>query len=191
MDSQSLQVVHFEQAFDQFFAFLGDVVVDVLKVASLDLLEEICLALGAEGVVALQHHVEEDSQRPHVGVNWAMIHLRYDFGGHVGGSAAESVDSGVAFAAETETEVNQLQLSVSVYQDVLSLYVAVDDLKIVQVLQRLCNYEEKLLCLCFGQSVLRLGEEVVVERISAAILKDEVQLCLRFNDIYQFGNGGV
>jgi hypothetical protein len=47
-----------------------------------------------------------------------------DLRGHVGGSAAEGVDCAIFLAAQAETEVYELQLSVAVYEDVLSLDVS-------------------------------------------------------------------
>jgi hypothetical protein len=47
-----------------------------------------------------------------------------DLRGHVGGSAAEGVDCAIFLAAQAETEVYELQLSVAVYEDVLCLDVS-------------------------------------------------------------------
>lgn len=75
MDSEPIQMVHLQQPLDQSLALLRDIVVDVLETSLSDLLEELGLALGAEGVVALQHHVEEDAQRPHVCVDGTVVYL--------------------------------------------------------------------------------------------------------------------
>ena len=58
MDGQPLQMVHFQQTLDQFFALLWNVVVDVFEIAAFYLLEKVDLAFGPEGVVSLQHDVE-------------------------------------------------------------------------------------------------------------------------------------
>lgn len=39
--------------------------------------------------------------------------------------------------------------------------------------------------------MLWLGKQVVVKRIRAAVLQNQVQLRLRFNDIQQFGDSGM
>jgi hypothetical protein len=184
-------VVDPEEALDEFLALLGGVVVDVLEAATLDLLEELLLALGAEGVVALQHHVEEDAQRPHVGVDGRVVYFGDDLRRHVGGGAAEGVDGGGLLAAQTEAEVDQLQLPVAVDEDVLRLDVPVDDVQLVQVRQCLCDHQQKLLGLLLWQTVLWLGEQVVVEGVGAAILQDEVEFGLRLDDVDEFGDGGV
>jgi hypothetical protein len=191
VDGQPLEVVDLQQTLDQLPALLGGVAVDVLEAAALDLLEEVGLALRAEGVVALQHHVEEDAQRPHVRVDRTVVHLRHDLRSHVGGRPAEGVDGPVSLAPQTEAEVDQLQLPVSVYQNVLRFYIAVDDVQVVQVLQRLRDHQQKLLGLCLGQAVFGLGEQVVVEGVGSPVLEDEVELSLRLDDVDELGDGGV
>lgn len=108
---------------------------DVLEVPPLDLLEELLLALGAEGVVALQHHVEEDAQWPHVGVDGRVVHLRHYLRSHIGGRSAEGVDGACLLAAQTEAEVYQLELSIPVDEDVFCLDVPMDYVQFVQVLK--------------------------------------------------------
>lgn len=68
-------MAHPQQALDHPLALLRDIVDDVLEVPAADLLEELGLVLGAEGVVALEEDVEEDAQRPHVGVDGRVVHL--------------------------------------------------------------------------------------------------------------------
>lgn len=111
-----------------------DVLVDVLELPLLDLLEQLRLALRAEGVVALQDHEHEHAQAPQVGVDRHVVALGDDLRRHVGGGAAEGVDGGRRRGFEAEAEVDQLQLLVAVQQDVLRLDVAVHDLPLVQVL---------------------------------------------------------
>ena len=52
----SLVRVHTDQSFNHVPRFLGDVLVDVLKLAFFYLLEEVCLALGSEWIVTLQNN---------------------------------------------------------------------------------------------------------------------------------------
>ena len=101
---------------------------DVLETSFLYLLEQLVLALRPERVVALQHHVEQDPQRPHVCVNRTMVHLGNDLGGHIGRCAAESIDSLILLASETEAEVDELKLPMPVDQYVLGLDITMNDL---------------------------------------------------------------
>jgi hypothetical protein len=39
--------------------------------------------------------------------------------------------------------------------------------------------------------MLGFGEKIVIERISPTVFLDEIEFCLRFDDINQFGNGGI
>lgn len=48
--------VHTDQTLNHMPGFLGDVLVDVLKLAFFYLLEEVALALGSEWVVPLKDH---------------------------------------------------------------------------------------------------------------------------------------
>lgn len=69
-----------------------------------------------------------------------MVEFGDDFWGHVGRSAAEGVDGFVLLAAEAEAEVYEFELSVAVDEDVFGLDVAVSDVEVVQVLERLSNH---------------------------------------------------
>lgn len=55
-------MTHLQQTFDHLLALLGDVRNEVLEVTAADLLEELGLVLCAEGVIALEEDVEEDSE---------------------------------------------------------------------------------------------------------------------------------
>lgn len=124
-------MVDSQQTLDEFLALVGGVVVDVLELPTFDLLEEFLLALGAEGVVALQHHVEENAQRPHVGVDGRVVHLRNYLRSHVGRRPTESIDGGCLPAAQTEAEVYQFEMPVSVDEYVFCLDVPVDYVQLV------------------------------------------------------------
>lgn len=58
MNGEAIKVIDLQQPFDQSFALLRYIIVDVFKTALSDFFEEFGLALGTEGVIALQHHVE-------------------------------------------------------------------------------------------------------------------------------------
>lgn len=58
MNGEAIKVIDLQQPFDQSFALLRYIIVDVFETTLSDLFEELGLALGAEGVIALQHHVE-------------------------------------------------------------------------------------------------------------------------------------
>lgn len=79
-----------------------------------------------------------------------MIDLRYYFWGHVGGCAAEGVDGCILSAAQTEAEVYEFDLPVSVDQYVFSLDVAMHDISFMQVLQSLSHDKNQLLGLRFS-----------------------------------------
>lgn len=68
-------MVHPQQALYHPLALLRDIIDDVLEVPAADLLEELGLVLGAEGIIALEQHVKEDAQRPHVGVHGTVVYL--------------------------------------------------------------------------------------------------------------------
>ena len=186
-----LHRVHPDQPLDHVSALLGDVVVQVLEVALADLLEQLALALCAEWVVALQDHEEEDAEAPQVGVDGHVVPFGDDFWGHVGGRAAEGVDGAGRDGLEAEAEVDELELPVAVEQDVLGLDVAVHDVALVQVPQRLCDGAEELLGLLLLEAVLRAGEQVVVERVGAAVLLDQVDLGTALNDVDELGDDRV
>ena len=123
---------------------------DVRELSLLNFLEELALVFGSEGVVALQHDVEEYAERPHIGIDGWVVDFRDDFWSHVGGCSAEGVDGAIAFAFETEAEVDEFELSVAIDEDVLGLYVAVDDVLVVQVLQCLSYDQYELFSLSLG-----------------------------------------
>lgn len=61
MNGEAIEVIDLQQPFDQSFALLRNIIVDVFEIAFSDFLEELSLAFGAEGVIALQHHVEKNA----------------------------------------------------------------------------------------------------------------------------------
>lgn len=117
---------------------------DILELPLPDLLEEVVLVLGPEGVVALENHEQEHSETPQVCVDGDMIAFGYDFGSHVGGSTAEGVDGGRRGGLEAEAEIDEFELFVSVKQNVFGFDVPMDDVALVQVLNRFCDCLEEL-----------------------------------------------
>ena len=77
----------------------------------------------------------------------------------------------------------------SVDQDVLSLYVSVNDISFMKINQSFSNHKEKLLSLSFWQSMLSLGKQIVIERVSSSILENKVKLGLSLNHICEFCDG--
>lgn len=69
-----------------------------------------------------------------------MVDFGDDLGGHVGGSAAEGVDCPIFLAAQAETKIYEFQLSVAVYEDVLSFDVSMYYVQIVKIFQCFSNY---------------------------------------------------
>lgn len=176
---------------DQKLALGRHIAVDVLEVAVADPLEQLVFGLGPEGVIALQHHVEEDAHRPHVRVDGHVVLLGDDLGGHVRGSPAESVNRGRRLRLEAESEIDQLQILVPVQQDVLGLDIAVHDVHRVQVVEGLGDCLEELLGLGFGQSVFGLRKQVIVQRVCAAVFQDQVDLVCGLDCLDELGDHRV
>ena len=120
---------------------------DVLKTTFFDLLEQVVFIFCSKGIISLKHDIEQDSKRPHICVNWRMISFRDYFRSHVGRSTTESINYLVRWTSETETKVNQLQLSVTINQDVLCLDIPVNDVSTMKIKQGFSDDQEKLFCL--------------------------------------------
>lgn len=170
---------------------LRDVAVDVLEVPLPDLFEQVALVLGPEGVVALQHHEQEDAQAPQVRVVGHVVLFGDDFGGHVGRRPAKGIDGRRRHRLQTKPEVDQFELLVPVQQDVLGLYVAVHEVEGVQVADGFGDGPEELLGLALRHAVLGLREQVVVERVGPSVLLDQVDLGRTLNDFEQPGDDRV
>ena len=108
---------------------------DVFELPLTDFLKQLVFGLGSEGVVALQHHVEKDAQRPHVCVHRHMVLLGNNFRGHIGWSPTESVNSCRGLRFQTEAKIYQLELFVAVQQDIFCLDVSVYNISFVKVAQ--------------------------------------------------------
>jgi hypothetical protein len=149
LDGESVERVDPEETLYQPLALLCSIIVDVFKVTLFYFFEKFVLVFGAEGVVPLQHHVEEDTQRPHVGVDRTVVYFGDDFWGHVGRRATEGVDGVWSFAAEAEAEIDEFKLPVAVDEDVFGLDVSMDDVPFVEVDEGLCDDKQELLCFIF------------------------------------------
>jgi hypothetical protein len=121
---------------------------------SLDLLEELGFTFGSEGVVALQHYIEEDAEGPHISIDGTVVDFGHDFRCHVGWSSAEGVDSPTLPAAKAKTKIDQLDLLVSIDEDIFCLDIAMDYILIMQIQQSLSNYQYKLLSFGLCQAML-------------------------------------
>ncbi len=128
---------------------------DVFKLAFFDFLKELILIFGTERVVSLEHHIKENTERPHIGVDRGMVNFGDNFRGHISGSAAESIDGLIFGASETESKVNQFKFFATIDQNIFSLDVSVDDIPAVQILQSFCDHKDKLFGLILVHSVLR------------------------------------
>ena len=129
---------------------------NVLEVSLFNLLEQVTLIFGTEGIIALQHHVIQDSQRPHVCINRTVVHFRYNLRGHVCGSPAKGVYGLLFFTSQTEPKINQFQLLVSIDQDVFGFDISMDDVKAMQILECLCYNKNEFFSLFLLHSMLRL-----------------------------------
>lgn len=106
----------------------------VFELAALYLLEEVIFVFGSEGVVALEHDIEEYAQGPHVGVDGAVVDFGDNLRGHVCWCAAERVDSLVLRTSQTKPKINQLQLFMPINQYVLRLYIPMHNISTMQIL---------------------------------------------------------
>ena len=120
-----------------------------------------------------------------------MVFFGHDFRGHVGGRAAEGVDGGGRCRLEAEAEVDQFELFVAVEQDIFGLDIAVDDVALVQVLDGLSDGLEELLSLGLLHPVLRLRQQVVVQRVGPSVLLDQEDLSRTLNHLQQTGDHRV
>ena len=93
MNGKSIMRVNLQKILNKLLTFLGNIVVDILEVPFFYLLEEFILTLSSERVVPLEHHVEENPQRPHISVDGRMVNFRHNLRRHVGRCSTESVNS--------------------------------------------------------------------------------------------------
>lgn len=106
----------------------------VLELPLPDLLKQLLLSLRSEGVVALQHHEQQDPQRPHVRVDWNMVYLGDDFWCHVSWSATKGINGVRRNRMDAEPKINEFDVLEPIYQNIFSLDVPMNDILIMQVL---------------------------------------------------------
>ena len=100
--------VNSKKGFDELSTFVGDIIVNVLKLSFFDFFKKFAFILCTEGVISLNHYIVQNTQRPHVSINWTMIKFGYDFRGHVSGSSTKSINFLICWAPQTKPKVNQL-----------------------------------------------------------------------------------
>lgn len=77
---------------------------------------------------------------------------------------------------------------VPIEQDVLGFDVPMHYVPFMQVFECLCDGSEELFGLLFLHAVLRTGKQIIVKRVSASVLLDQVNLAAALNDINELGN---
>lgn len=82
-------------------------------------------------------------------------------------------------------------MPIPVQQYIFGLDVPMDDVPFMQIAQGLRDGLEELFGLCFLHSMLRFGEEVVVERVGSSVLLDEVYFGGAFDGVDEFGDDRV
>ena len=111
---------------------MGEVVGGVVD-ASGDLLVEFFVTGGFEGEVAAEEGEHEDAGGPDVGGGAEVLFFLDDFGGHVGGGAAEDFEAEVGAGAAAEPEVEEFDLGVGVDDDVFELYISMGHILTMQI----------------------------------------------------------
>ena len=172
MNGKSIMRVHLQKILNKLLTFLWNIVVDILKVPFLDLLEEFILTLGSERVVPLEHHIEENTQRPHISVDGRMVNFRHNLRCHVGRCSTKGINSIWFFAPETEAKIYQFELSMPINKNVLSFDISMNDISFMQVQKHLRNNQKKLFGLLFRQSVLWFWQEIVVKGVGSSVLQN-------------------
>ena len=92
-----------------------------------------------------------------------MVLFGYNLGCHIGRSPTKSVDGCLGLGLQTEPEVDQLQLLVTVEQNVFGLDVAMDNIQVMQVAKSLGNSPDELFGFCLLKAVFWLRQQVVVK----------------------------
>jgi len=58
----------------------------------------------------------------------------------------------------------------SIYKNIFCLNITMNNIEIMQIQKRLRNNQQKLFCLRFSKTMLRLRQQVIVKRICSTIL---------------------
>jgi hypothetical protein len=117
-----------------------------------------------------------------------VVPLRYNFRSHVSRSATEGVNSGRRSRFQTETKVYQFELFVAIQENILSFDISMHYLLLMQIGESFRNSTKELLGFILRQLMLRLREKIVVERVSTAILLNQVYFSTAFNSIYELSD---
>lgn len=131
---QSAFAVLPKQQFDQVFGFLGKPGVD-FDGLRLQFQANVLQGPGLKGRVAVEHFVEQDPHRPHVG-GQSVPGLVDHFGGHVLEGPAHGVSWRVGVHFRGPAEVAEFQHKVGVQQQIFGFDVSVCDAFRVKILQR-------------------------------------------------------
>lgn len=161
---------------------------NVLELPLSYLLEEVAFVLRPERVITLQNHEQEYAQTPKVGVDGYVVPFGDYLRRHISWSPTESVDGVGRSRLKAEAEINQLQLLVSVEENVLSFDIPVNNVPFVQILKSLRDRLEHLLRLRLLQPMLRLRQQIIIQRISTPILLYQINLRRTFDNINQLSN---
>ncbi len=164
---------------------------DVLELSFAYLLEEVGLLFGPEGIIPLQNHKQKHSETPEISINRDMILFGDDLRGHVGRRSAKGVDSARGNRLKTEPKIDKFELFVPVEQNVLSLDVSVDYVALMQIFECVCDSLEDLFGFSLLKSVLRFGQEVVIEGVGSPVLLDEVDFGCALDGVDEFGDNRV
>lgn len=105
----------------------------------------------------MEHHVEEDSKGPHIGIDRAVIYLGNDLRCHVGWSTTESVNCLVLPASEAEPKVDKFKLPVAVYENIFGFDISVYDFPVMKVKQSLSDDGEELFGFLLLEPMFWLG----------------------------------
>lgn len=100
-----------------------------------------------------------------------MVDFRNDLRCHISGSPAERIYGLILPASKTESKVNQLELAMTIDENIFSLDVTMNNVPTMQIEQSLGDDKNELFCFFLGKAMLGFGKEVVVEGVGTSVLK--------------------
>ena len=119
-----------------------------------DFLVELPLRHPLEGVVSAQHEEQDHTQRPNVRLEPIIVLFLHDFRRHVRRRPTEDLQATVLGSANTEAEVDELDVIPLVNNNVLELKVTVADVLVVKCADGLAELPEEDPGLLLGQDPL-------------------------------------
>ena len=135
--SQPMTRVAIEEAFDEVAALGAEGVTGEADLAEGDVLVHLLRLLGVEGTPTATHLEDQDAERPKIHHLGVAVLVQEDLGGQVLGRAAEGVGRVVLGQVRLgETEVAEGDMAVGIQQDILRFEISIDDVVLMQVLQR-------------------------------------------------------